>query len=132
MSFSRSVRVGFNSLQLLILNMAFWIAVLAIVVIAVKIVFVSPSSPRRLDHSELIRQIDAGNVQEAKFIRSKAGVEIRGTIRNPPGHFRAAIAEGEIGGLTARLQTMGVATSVAEEIPRRSLGYYASFGYIIL
>ena len=132
MSLSRSIRVGFNSLQLLILNITFWIGVLAIAVIVLKIVFVSSSEPRRLDHSELMRQIDAGNIQEAKFIRSKSGVEIRGTIRNPPGDFRSAIAEGEIGDLTVRLQTKGVATTIANEIPRGSPGYYATFGFAIL
>jgi hypothetical protein len=132
MTFSRVARVGFNSLQLLIFNIAFWIGVLAIAVIVLKIVFVSPSEPRRLDHSELMRQIDAGNIQEAKFIRSKSGVEIRGTIRNSPGDFRSAIAEGEIGDLSARLQVKGIVTSVADEIPRGSARYYATFGFVIL
>jgi ATP-dependent Zn protease len=131
MSFSRTARVGFNSLQLLILNFAFWIGVLAIAVIVLKIVFVSPSPRQRLDHSELMRQIDAGNIQEAKFIRSTSGVEIRGTIRNPPGDFKTTIAEGEMGDLTARLQSKGIASSVADEIPRGSSRYYATFGFVI-
>jgi hypothetical protein len=59
-------------------------------------------------------------------------VEIRGTIRNPPSDFRTTIAEGEITDLTARLKTKGVATTIADEIPRGSLGYYATFGFVIL
>jgi hypothetical protein len=79
-----------------------------------------------------MHQIDVGNIQEATFVRSKEGVEIRGTIRNPPGDFRTSIAEGEIADLAARLQTKGVATTTASEIPRGSPGYYATFGLVIL
>jgi|ERR1700689_4472133 ATP-dependent Zn protease len=132
MSFSRSVRLGFNSLQLLIWNVGFWIGILMIAVVVLKMIFVSPTQRPELGHSELMRQIDAGNIQEAKFIRSKGGVEIRGTIRNPPSDFRTTIAEGEITDLTARLKTKGVATTIADEIPRGSLGYYATFGFVIL
>jgi ATP-dependent Zn protease len=114
------------------LNIAFWIGVLAVAVIVLKIVLVSPTQRPELGRSELMRQIDAGNIQEAKFVRSKGGVEIRGTIRKPPSDFRKTISEGEIGDLTARLQAKGIAMNVAEEVPRGSLRYYATFGFVIL
>jgi ATP-dependent Zn protease len=132
MSFSRAVRAGFNSLQLLIWNFSFWIGILLVVVVVLKIIFASPTQRREFDHSELLREIDAGNIQEAKFVRSKDGIEIDGAIRNPHGDFKAAIAEREVDDLTARLRAKGVSAPVADEIPRGSLGYYATFGLLIL
>jgi ATP-dependent Zn protease len=103
-----------------------------VAVIVMKMILVSPIQRPELSHSELMRQIDAGNIQEANFVRSKGGVEVRGTIRNPPSNFRTTIAEDEIGDLTARLQKKGVAATIANEIPPGSPGYYATFGFVIL
>ena len=132
MSSTRSARAGFNSLRLLMANVLLWIGILLLLIIVLKLAFGSPTHRRELDHSELMRQIDAKNIQEAKFIRSKNNVEIRATIRNPHEDVKATLTEREIGDLTLLLQANGVAPSFAEEIPRESLGFYGFFLFLIL
>lgn len=70
------------------------VGILLVLVVALKLLLPS-TPPKQMEHIELLRQIDAGNIREAHFLRSKRGAEIDGELRNPPTNFDARIAENE-------------------------------------
>lgn len=131
MSIWRTIRRGFNSLQLVMWTFTFGVGILLVAVVVLKL-FLPAAPPKQIDHAELLRQLDAGNVEEAHFLRSGNGVEIDGELRNPSENFEARVAEGEIENLQARLRAKGVSATVSNEIPRGSFGYYAAFAFFIL
>lgn len=131
MSVWRTIRRGLNSLQLVVWTFTFGVAILLLVLVALKLLLPAPP-PKQIDHAELLREIDAGNVEEAHFLRSGNGAEMDGELHNPPENFEVRIPESEIENLQARLRAKGISTTVSNEIPRGSFGYYAAFAFFIL
>lgn len=131
MSVWRTIRRGLNALQLAIWTLTFGLMILLVLVVAVKLLLPS-TPPKQIERSELVRQIDAGNVEEARFRLSDGGATIDGKLRNPAIRFEARIAESEVATFTVRLRAKGVPASVGKEIPRGSFEYYTAVVFIIL
>lgn len=131
MSAGSTIRRGINALQLAMWILAFGVLILLVLVVALKLLLPS-TPPKQIEPGELVRQIDAGNVEEARVLRSAGGARIDGELRNPAMHFEAQIAGSEIATFTARLRAKGVPANLGKEIPRGSFEYYTAVILIIL
>lgn len=79
--------------------------------------------PRELGYADLIRQIDAGDVARAAFVKSQDSTVIKGELRNPTERFRTSISNDQMETLTVRLSNRGASTETTTEIQQGSLAY---------
>jgi hypothetical protein len=114
----RRAQIGWSYFHLTRFRIAFWLLVLMVVIVAVKVMLPS-QPPRELGYGALVHEIDAGNIVSATFTKLKDSEEIRGELRTPPETFRTAISNEPIESWAESLRSRGVKTSTAREIPRR-------------
>jgi len=119
------VRSLANTVHLVFLKTTLWACALGLLVI-VSSWFWGRSPLHELSRSELIQQVDRRNVHDAKFLTSKGTVDVYGKLLQPAASFHVSIAKEDVQDLAYRLQQAGVPTTSAEEIPKGSLGYYAT------
>lgn len=117
---------------MLFLLFAFGVGILAIFVIGFRLLS-GPPPVQQLSYSELLQQIDNGNVRSATILTSKkSGIKIAGAIKVPEKSFTAPLETTQIENLRKHLVQAGVPTTSAEELEIGSLGRYVVIGETVV
>ncbi|MFZ0521197.1 MAG: ATP-dependent metallopeptidase FtsH/Yme1/Tma family protein [Candidatus Acidiferrales bacterium] len=127
----RKAQIGWSYFNLTLFRTAFWLLVLMIVIVALRVMLPS-QPPREVGYGALVHEINAGNIVSATFTKLKDGEEIRGELRTPPETFRTAISNDQTESLTESLRSRGVKTDTAREFPRGSLVYWGASAIAVL
>jgi hypothetical protein len=101
------VRLEFNAAQKMFLIFVFGCGVLAIVIMAVRLIS-GPLPVQQLTYSELLQQINNGNVRDATILTSKKNaVKVAGVIKVPEKSFRVPLERTEIENSTQASRSSG-------------------------
>ena len=131
MNLAHRARLALNTARMVFFLLALGLGILAIFVIAFRLI--SGHSPaQKLPYSELVQQIDNGNVRSATIITSKSGVEISGVLKLQDKSFAVPLKSGDVENLRNRLTQAGVPTSSAEKLDLGSLRTYEVIGETVV
>jgi ATP-dependent Zn protease len=122
--------LGFNYFRLVLLRSIFWIGVLTLAVIVLKMTVLRPTPPRELRYDDLVQQIENGNVARVRFLRSTEGTKITGELRNSAGSFSAPISDDQIESMTARLSSKGISAVTVQENGPNSLAFWGVWIFV--
>jgi ATP-dependent Zn protease len=131
MKAGQTVQLGVNTIRRMMLAFIFGCGVLMIVVVTVRF-FSGPLPTRNLSYSDLIQEIDQGNVREATIRTSKVRADVTGHLRKSADLFEVQLQTAEIESLKFHLQQGHIPTTSAEIVEPGSFGYYAFFAGVIL
>jgi|BogFormECP03_OM2_1039629.scaffolds.fasta_scaffold04103_2 hypothetical protein len=127
----RKTRLGLTYVELSLFRLMFCLVILTVPIVALRMIL--PGQPARvMEYATLVNNIDTGNIVSATFTQLKDGEEIRGELHTPAEPFRTAISIDQIESLTTRLQSRGVKTTTASDVPRGSIAYWAATALAVL
>jgi ATP-dependent Zn protease len=124
--------LGFNYFRLVLLRSIFWIGVLTLAVIVLKLTVLRPTPPRELPYDNLVQQIDQGNITRVRFLKSAEGTKIIGELRNPAGSFRTQASDDQIESMTARLSSKGISAVTVQENGPNSPAFWGVWIFVAL
>jgi ATP-dependent Zn protease len=127
MNFAHRARSTLNTGRMVFFVFALGVGILLIFVISFRLIS-GQSAAQTLNYSELLQQLDNGNVRSATIVTSKSGVEISGVLKLQEKSFTVPLESGDVENLRKRLAQAGVPTSSAEKLERGSLRTYEVIG----
>jgi len=132
MNSAHRARLALNTAKMVFFLFALGFGILAIFIIGLRLLS-GPLPVQQLSFSELLHQIDSGNVRSATILTSKkSGTKIAGVINVPEKSFTVPLENSEIENLRKHLVQAGVSTTSAEELETGSLGRYVVIGQTIV
>jgi ATP-dependent Zn protease len=131
MTVGHRFRFGFKVLRAIALCFVLGCGLLLVALVLFR--FVSGRVPvRQLNYSELIQEIDKGNVSKASIDTSKDSLDVTGILRHPENSFSVPLEQMQIEDLRKHLSQAGTQTSIAEKVEPGSIKAYGLIGEIVL